>query len=198
EAQKRGAKLVVVDPRRTRLAESADLHLAIQPGTDLPVALSVIRWLFENRAVDRQFLARHADGVEELARRAEPWTSEKAAQVARVAGADIERLAGLYADSSPAAIRCGWGLERNRNGGSAVAAVLALPAIAGKFGVRGGGYTMSNSKAFELDSLSAARIDAPGAFRAALPREINMNRLGEALLRPAGAPVEPLFVFNAH
>jgi anaerobic selenocysteine-containing dehydrogenase len=198
EAQKRGAKLVVVDPRRTRMAESADLHLAIHPGTDLPVALSVIRWLFENRSVDRQFLARHADGFEELARRAEPWTSEKAAQVARVSGADIERLAGLYADSSPAAIRCGWGLERNRNGGSAVAAVLALPAIAGKFGVRGGGYTMSNSKAFELDSLSAARVDEAGSSGATLPREINMNRLGEALLGHAGAPVELLFVYNSN
>jgi anaerobic selenocysteine-containing dehydrogenase len=199
EAQKRGAKLVVVDPRRTRLAEHADLHLAIHPGTDLPVALAVIRWLFENRAVDRQFLARHADGVEELRRRAEPWTSDKAAEVARVSRADIERLGGLYADASPAAIRCGWGLERNRNGGSAVAAVLALPAVAGKFGVRGGGYTMSNSKAFDLDSLSSARIDEPGAgFPAKLPREINMNRLGEALLGRAGEPVELLFVYNAN
>ena len=53
-------------------------------------------------------------------------------------------------------IRCGWGLERNRNGGSAVAAVLALPAVAGKFGVRGGGYTMSNSGAWKLDAASIA------------------------------------------
>ncbi len=56
----------------------------------------------------------------------------------------------MYVCVSPALIRCGWGLERNRNGGSAAAAVLALPAVAGKFGVRGGGYTMSNSAAWSI------------------------------------------------
>jgi anaerobic selenocysteine-containing dehydrogenase len=202
EAQRRGARLVVIDPRRTRLAERADLHLPIHPGTDLPVALSVIRWLFDNHSADTRFLSQHAVGVDELRRRAEPWTSERAAAVARVPAADIERFAALYADASPAAIRCGWGLERNRNGGSAVAAVLALPAVAGKFGVRGGGYTMSNSRAFALDSLSAAEVADPSACTDAAPRpavrEINMNRLGETLLDREGAPVELLFVYNAN
>ena len=57
----------------------------------------------------------------------------------------------MYAEHSPAVIRCGWGLERNRNGGNAVMAVLALPAVAGKFGVRGGGYSMSNSAAWGFE-----------------------------------------------
>ena len=74
----------------------------------------------------------------------------RAAEVAELDLADLERFAELYASSSPAVIRCGWGLERNRNGGSAVAAVLALPAVAGKFGVRGGGFTMSNSTALGI------------------------------------------------
>ena len=60
------------------------------------------------------------------------------------------RLAELYARTSPAVIRCGWGLERNRNGGNAAMAILALPAVAGKFGVRGGGYSMSNSAAWNI------------------------------------------------
>jgi anaerobic selenocysteine-containing dehydrogenase len=198
EAQRQGAKLVVIDPRRTRLAERADLHLAIHPGTDLPVALSIIRWLFENHAADKRFLSERTVGAEELRRRAETWTSERAAAVARVSAVDIERLAGMYADASPAAIRCGWGLERNRNGGSAIAAVLALPAVAGKFGVRGGGYTLSNSRAFTLESLHAARIGDSGAQPSTPVREINMNLLGEALLGRLGAPVELLFVYNAN
>ena len=198
EAQRRGAKLVVIDPRRTRLAERADLHLALHPGTDLPVALSIIRWLFENHAADKRFLSERTVGAEELRRRAESWTSDRAAAAARVSAVDIERLAGIYADASPAAIRCGWGLERNRNGGSAIAAVLALPAVAGKFGVRGGGYTMSNSRAFTLDSLSAARAGDPETAPSPAVREINMNLLGEALLGRAGAPVELLFVYNAN
>ena len=195
EAQRRGARLVVVDPRRTRLAERADLHIAPQPGTDLPIALAVLRWLFASGRADEEFLAAHATGAEELSRRAAPWTFEAAARAARVPAEEIERLAEIYAESSPAAIRCGWGLERNRNGGSAVAAVLALPAVAGKFGVRGGGYTMSNSKAWDLDARAAAGELPVSAFTA---REVNMNLLGETLLGGNGKPVELLFVYNSN
>jgi anaerobic selenocysteine-containing dehydrogenase len=193
EAQRRGARLVVVDPRRTRLAGRADLHLALHPGTDLVVALALIRWLFANEAADELFLTGHATGAEELRRRAEPWTIERAAAVARVPAGELERFAAIYAESSPAAIRCGWGVERNRNGGSAVAAILALPAVAGKFGVRGGGYTMSNSKAWDLDPLKAS-----GASPDQAVREVNMNRLGDALLGRDGGPVDLLFVYNAN
>ncbi len=193
EAQERGARLVVVDPRRTRLAERADLHIAPHPGTDLALALALVRWLFENGRADEAFLAAHATDAAELRRRAAPWTLEKAARTARVPSEEIERLALLYAESSPAAIRCGWGLERNRNGGSAVAAVLALPAVAGKFGVRGGGYTMSNTKAWDLEARSAA-----GELPVSRAREVNMNLLGETLLGENGPPVDLLFVYNAN
>jgi anaerobic selenocysteine-containing dehydrogenase len=191
EARKRGARLVVVDPRRTRLAEQADLHIAVRPGTDLPVALSVIRWLFETGKAETAFLAAHTTGAEELARRAAPWTFERAAEVAGVSPTLLEAFAALYADTHPAAIRCGWGLERNRNGGSATAAILALPAVAGKFGVRGGGYTLSNSGAWDLSSWSAAAEKPAGT------RELNMNRLGRDLLETE-RPIRLLFVYNAN
>jgi len=190
-AQQAGARLVVVDPRRTRLAERADLHLPVRPGGDLPLALALIRWLFENGRANESFLAEHAAGAEELARRAGRWTFAETARASGLPAEDIERFARLYADSSPAVIRCGWGLERNRNGGSAAAAVLALPAVAGKFGVRGGGYTMSNSSVWDLD-VAAAAVEPPAATR-----EINMNRVGEALLT-AEPPIEALFVYNAN
>ncbi|HEX4439223.1 MAG TPA: molybdopterin-dependent oxidoreductase [Thermoanaerobaculia bacterium] len=178
QAQKRGARLVVIDPRRTRLAARADLHLPVRPGADLPVALGVIRWLFANGRADRAFLAAHARGADELERRAAPWTIERAAAEAGVEAAELETFARMYADASPAAIRCGWGQERNRNGGSATAAILALPAVAGKFGVRGGGYTNSNSPAWrELDGMAAVGEAAPAT------REINMNRVGDALVK---------------
>ncbi|HTR04084.1 MAG TPA: molybdopterin-dependent oxidoreductase [Thermoanaerobaculia bacterium] len=193
EAQKNGARLVVVDPRRTRLAERADMHLALRPGTDLPVALSLIRWLFENRRADRRFLAEQARGAEELERRAAPWTFERAAAVSGVAAGALETFARLYADTSPAALRCGWGPERNRNGGSAIAAILALPAVAGKFGVRGGGYTLSNSGAWkEIDGMAAAGEPEPPT------RAVNMNRVGAALAGRGADRVALLFVYNAN
>jgi anaerobic selenocysteine-containing dehydrogenase len=193
EARKRGAKLVVIDPRRTRLADGADLHLALRPGTDLPVALAMIRWLFENGRADRTFLAEKASGADELERRARAWTIERAADEAGIRAADLEALARLYADTSPAALRCGWGPERNRNGGSAIAAILALPAVAGKFGVRGGGYTLSNSGAWkEIDGMAAAAAPEPST------RVINMNRVGAALAETGAASVDLLFVYNAN
>ena len=193
EAQDAGARLVVIDPRRTPLARKADLHLAPRPGSDLAIALAVLRWLFEEGRADLGFLARHATGAEELRARALPWTFERAAEASGVPAEEIERFAHLYADASPAVIRTGWGLERNRNGGSALAAALALPAVAGKFGVRGGGYTMSNSGVW------AGTTDGDAAVREAEPqtRILNMNRLGEALLE-AEPPVKVLFVYNCN
>ncbi|HET7451867.1 MAG TPA: molybdopterin-dependent oxidoreductase, partial [Thermoanaerobaculia bacterium] len=192
EAQKRGARLVVVDPRATPLVRRADLHLAVRPGTDLPVALALIDRLFETGRADGGFLAAHATGTERLREAARDWPVARAAEVAGAAVDDLERLAAWYAEASPALVRCGWGLERNRNGGSAAAAVLALPAVAGKFGVRGGGYTMSNSAAWKFDSASVSGGEPADA------RLVNMNRLGEALEADAAPSVKVLFVYNSN
>jgi anaerobic selenocysteine-containing dehydrogenase len=191
-AQKAGAKLVVVDPRRTKLARKADLHLALRPGTDLPLALATAARLFENGHADTEFLEKHARGVDEFRRRAKAWSIARAAEVCGLEAGDIETFSRLYAGTEPAVIRCGWGLERNRNGGSAVAAVLALPAVAGKFGVRGGGYTMSNSSHWGLDAASTAGAEVPPV------RTVNMNRLGQVLSANTSPPVQVLFVYNCN
>lgn len=189
-ARRAGAQLVVIDPLRTELARRADLHLAPLPGTDLPLALAVAHRLAERGQLAREFLAAHASGVDEFLQRAAEWPLERAAETCGLEPAAIERFATLYAAASPALIRCGWGLERNRNGGSAVAAVLALPALAGKFGVRGGGYTMSNSAEWKR---ALAAPSAPARTRA-----INMNQLGRALLEQRSPPLELLFVYNTN
>ncbi len=88
-------------------------------------------------------------------------------------------------------MKCGWGLERNRNGGSAAAAVLALPAVAGKFGVRGGGYSMSNSASWNIDRTWLTDAEPP-------TRAVNMNKVGRMLTEPEGAPVNVLFVYNCN
>lgn len=188
----RGARLVVVDPLRTPLAKQADLHLAPRPGTDLPIALAVAAWLEAHGHVDHAFLRAHARGYDELLARARPWTLARAAAVADVPASAIEQLAELYAASAPAVIRCGWGSERNRNGGSATAAILALPALAGKFGVRGGGYTMSNSRVLALDPSRAAAEPEPDT------RVVNMNQAGRALAADATPAVHAVFVYNGN
>jgi anaerobic selenocysteine-containing dehydrogenase len=191
EAQRRGATLVVVDPRTTPLAKEADIHLAVRPGTDLPVALAIHRYLFEEGHADETFLAAHTTGAAALREKAASWTFEQAAQVAGILPDALRRTAELYAATSPALVRCGWGQERNRNGGSASLAILALPAVAGKFGVRGGGYMMSNSAAWGITK-SWIRADDPQT------RIVNMNHLGLALTTFADPPVKALFVYNSN
>jgi anaerobic selenocysteine-containing dehydrogenase len=191
EARARGAKLVVLDPRTTPLAKQADLHLAVKPGTDLPVALSVHRYLFESGRADEAFLAAHTRNAGALRARAQAWTFERAADVAGVSPDALARFAELYATTSPALIRCGWGQERNRNGGSASMAILALPAVAGKFGVRGGGYAMSNSASWGIERPWIRAAEAS-------TRLVNMNQLGRALLEYDNPPVKVLFVYNSN
>lgn len=192
EARRNGARLVVVDPRRTPLAKTADLHLRLRPGTDLVVALAMLRYLFEEGGADEEFLAQHTTGSAELRAAAATWTFDRAARESGLTAPEIAAVAEMYAHTSPALIRCGWGLERNRNGGHAVMAVLALPAVAGKFGVRGGGYTMSNSGAWDLPTQAWRETPDPPT------RVINMNRLGRVLTEPLTPPVKALFVFNAN
>ncbi|HEU0033564.1 MAG TPA: molybdopterin-dependent oxidoreductase [Kofleriaceae bacterium] len=192
-ARAAGAKLVVVDPRRTPLARRADLHLAIRPGTDLPVALAVIHALIERGHADRAFLDERTTGATELAIRAARWSIGDAAAEAGIAPGDLDRFVELYARSSPAVIRVGWGMERNRNGGSGAAAVLALPAIANKFGVRGGGYTMSNGDARWTMSAETAIGEPPAATRV-----VNMSELARALSTLTDPRVELLFVYNCN
>lgn len=191
QARANGATLIVIDPRATTVARQADIHLAIRPGTDVVVALALHRHLFESGAADLAFLDEHTTGWEQLRERASAWTFERAADVSGLPVAQLERVAHLYAKASPALVKCGWGLERNRNGGNAAAAVMALPAVGGKFGVRGGGYSMSNSASWGIKA--TWQTDPEPATRV-----VNMNRVGRELLEPDGAPIRGLFVYNCN
>jgi anaerobic selenocysteine-containing dehydrogenase len=191
-AREAGAKLVVVDPRRTPLARTADLHLAPRPGTDLPLALAIAARIFALGREDRAFLDRHVTGVDAFRAAAEVWTVERAAAECGLEAAEIERFCELYTTTRPAVIRVGWGQERNRNGGFATAAILALPAIAGHFGPRGGGFTASSSGPWR-GVLGAACQDADRARR-----EVNLVRVGRELTEPEGEPLRAVFVYNCN
>lgn len=191
QARDNGAFVVAVDPRATPVARQADVHLAVRPGTDLVVALAIHRYLFEEGHAAQAFLDEHAQGANELREKAKAWTFERAAEVSGVDASMLRQVAERYVKTSPALVKCGWGLERNRNGGSAAAAILALPAVAGKFGVRGGGYTMSNSASWNIERTWLTDQEPP-------TRAVNMNKVGRILTEPEGAPVNVLFVYNCN
>jgi anaerobic selenocysteine-containing dehydrogenase len=192
QAKAAGAKIAVVDPRLNFSKNEIDLHLPVYPGTDLVVALAMIHWWHEKGWLNWDFIRQNTKGVETLLEKAAGFSVEKAAQIARVHPRDILKLAEMYALHDPAVLRVGWGLERNRNGGQAVAAILALPAVLGKFGRRGSGYTLSNSGAYKVDS--GGLVDAVSWNT----RIINMNHLGQMLLQENNPPIKALFVYNCN
>jgi len=192
QAKKNGAFIAAVNPVQVFSAQEVDLYLPVFPGADLPVALAMIRLWKEAEQLDMDFLRQHTDGLEPLLQQAKLWSVERAAKEAQVDPQAIRTLAKRYVESTPAVIRTGWGPERNRNGGQALAAILAMPALLGKFGVRGGGYTMSNSGAAQLD-ITKVFGRVPWQTRI-----INQTQLGAVLTDDLKPPIKGLFVYNCN
>ncbi len=190
-ARKAGARLIVVDPRRTAMAARADVHLGLRPGTDVVLALAMARVMHEEDLLALDFLAEHVDGLDEYLAATESWTLDRAADVCGVPAEDIAAFAHEYASSSPAFLRMGWGLERNRNGGSGCKAVLALPLLAGQFGQRGAGVMLA------VGGASPVTMSAIHTSDAAARRQLNQNSLGAELERAADR-IEVLFVQGAN
>jgi anaerobic selenocysteine-containing dehydrogenase len=192
-ARKAGARLVVVDPRRTKIAEQADLHLPLRPGTDVVVAWAVAVELERRGGLDRAFIERHVQGFDTFMERARRYPPAVAARIAGVPEAAIVQLAEWLHTLSPAAISVGNGLERNRNGGSGIRAVFALPALAGKLGVSGGGLVNGAGFAFPKTPRRLQRPDLvpPGT------RTLNIVDVGRHLTDPGLAPpIQAMFVYN--
>ncbi|CAB4872486.1 unannotated protein [freshwater metagenome] len=176
-ATKRGAQLVVIDPRRTAVSARADLHLAIRPGTDVVLAYAAARWLRHHGHVATEFLAAHTSGSDAFLDAAEEWTIERAAEVCGVPAVDIEAFATMLVTDAPALMRLGYGLERNRNGGAGCVGALGLWLVAGHFGRRGSGVIGSTSGGAPLDN------DAlwPQGIQRQARVTMNMNDVGLAL-----------------
>lgn len=196
EARRNGAKLVVIDPFRTRTARIADWHLAIRPGTDVALALGLMNCIIANDLHDKAFIADYTKGFEELRTRAAEYTPQRVAEITGIAAEDIERLAREYATTSPAVIRLNYGVQRSENGGMAVRAVTMLPAITGAWRVQGGGLTLSTSGAFALNKQALRREDLMTVALGRAARTLNMNELGKVLTDETLAPpVKALFVY---
>jgi len=195
EARRRGARLVTIDPYRSRTAERSDLHLAPMPGTDAALALAMMHVAFRDGLADRDYLARHTLGAAELEARAREWTPARAAVETGLEAAAIEAFAREYATARPSALRINYGLQRHGGGGMAVRTIACLPAVTGAWRDPGGGLLLSTSGAFPVNSAFLERPDLvpPGT------RTINMNQLGRALTDPnLSPPVKALFVYNSN
>jgi anaerobic selenocysteine-containing dehydrogenase len=192
EAREKGAFLAVIDPRRTPLAREADLHLPVLPGTDVTLAMAMIRIAHEENLIDRAFVATWTKGYESLIGACP--TVEEASTLTGVSAEMIRTLPRALGRSKSPFFRVGWGLERNRNGTDAVRAVLSLRAVMGRFGRRGSGLVISTSGGYGLDRKPAA---APH-LRKRPARTINMSQLGKALDETRDPEIGALFVYNSN
>jgi anaerobic selenocysteine-containing dehydrogenase len=203
QAKRLGATLVCIDPRKSETADKCHEHIALLPGTDGALALSLMQQLIVNDWLDHDYLARYTSGWESLRERALQWPPERAALVCGVDAEQIRSLAQRYGASvkstEPAAIRMNYGMQRVRGGGNAVRLIACLPALIGAWRHRAGGVLLSSSGAFPVQRAALHRPDLLGTRR---PRTINMSTIGDDLLRPAsptfGPVIEAVIVYNSN
>ncbi len=198
EARRNGAKLVVIDPYRTRTAECADWYLPINPGTDAALALGMMHVIIGESLHDADYVAEYTLGFEQLRERVKAYPPERVAQWTGIAAADIRKLAREYATVRPSVIRLNYGVQRSERGGMATRAIAMLPCILGSWTEIGGGLQMSVSGAAGFNTEALKR---PDLMKTALGREartINMVKLGRVLNTVNDPPVKALFVYNSN
>jgi anaerobic selenocysteine-containing dehydrogenase len=141
EAQKKGAKVVVIDAYKSRTAKEADWHIAPKPSTDGALAMAVIHSIIEQGLVDQDYVDNYTEGFDDLKAHSQKHTPEWAEAITGIPADDIRKLARELATAQPAAIRIGVGLERHNGGGQTIRAVTSIPALTGAWRHVGGGIT---------------------------------------------------------
>jgi len=191
QARAAGAKYVVINPVAVTGAEKADLFLRPRPGTDAALALAVMHVVVNERLFDRQFVADHTHGFEELSARLADYPPEEAARITGVPVADIVALARLYGKAPRSFIYVGPGCQRHSNGGMTVRTIACLPGLTGAWRYPAGGIYFPTSTSFPADFSSLEGED----LRPTPSAGYNMIRLGEML---DGRAVRSLFVCNGN
>jgi anaerobic selenocysteine-containing dehydrogenase len=196
EAKEKGAKVVVIDPVRTRTAKAADWHIAIRPGTDGALALGMMQVIIAEDLVDHDYVANYTLGYEELKARAAEFPPERVAEITGIPAEDIRKLAREYATIQPSAIRQGVAIERSPGGGDAVRLVTSLPALVGAWRHVGGGTVEMPIWEFPFNFDFIQRPDwiRPGT------RVVNELDLGRALTGELGLdpPLMSVFIHNSN
>jgi molybdopterin guanine dinucleotide-containing S/N-oxide reductase-like protein len=198
EARHNGAKLVVIDPYRTRTAGCADWYLPINPGTDAALALGMMHVIIGEKLHDADYVSKYTIGFEQLREKVKEYPPERVAHWTGISKEDICKLARDYATIRPAVIRLNYGVQRSEGGGMATRVIAMLPCVTGSWKEIGGGLQMSTSGAFDLNDHALKR---PELMKTALGREartLNMVELGRILNHQGGPPVKALFVYNSN
>jgi anaerobic selenocysteine-containing dehydrogenase len=198
EARRAGAKLVVIDPYRTRTAKCADWYLPINPGTDAALALGMMHVILGEGLHDADYVAKYTTGFEQLRERVKEYPPDRVAKWTGISESDIPKLAREYATTRPAAIRVNYGVQRSQGGGMAMRTITMLPCITGSWKEVGGGLQLSTSGGWGLkkDALEQPELMQKALGRPA--RVVNMVELGRDLNSLSDPPIKALFVYNSN
>ena len=193
-ARERGARLVVIDPYRSRTSTQADLHVRLLPGTDGALALGMLHVILREGLDDRDYIERHTTGLEALRESVARWTPEATAEVTGLAADEVVALAREYATTRPACIRHGVGMQRAAGAGMALRAIQCLPVVTGQWRHHAGGIADARTlRAVAIGNLMRPDLGDPA------PRTLNMIQLGRHLtdlaLRP---PIRALYVWSSN
>ena len=190
QRKKRGIKIVVIDPRRTRSAKAADLYLPIRIGTDAALALGIMHILVRDKLANRDYLAKKTMGFDTVERDILPkFTPARTAEITGLSVADIEAFAAMYGKAKAAMIRLGEGMTRLTAGGQALRSVALLPGVTGHYDAKGGGAMLLTAGSCDLNYAAVRKPSGPASTRL-----VNHLRLGEELLNMSGPPLRALFI----
>ena len=195
QAQKKGAKVWLIDTYLTPTSSVVNQVFLTRPGSDGALALGLMHLLVRYNLIDHDFLAAHVQGFEELKAKILPDSPpEKVSSATGLSLETIESMAKAYGTAKKPFIRLGAGLSRYGNGAMTIRIIVCLPALVGAYGKKGGGCftSTSTSGAFAMNEIS--RED----FMAEKTRTINMNRLGWALNELDHPPVQSLYVYHSN
>ena len=188
-----GAKLIVIDPKRTRIAEQADLFIQIKPGTDVILALALAAELERRGSHDTNFIEKWVSGYESYMVNARKHTPEMAVETCGIEIEKFTRLAEWYARGKVVGVSVGNGLERGHSGGSGIRAAMALQALTGNHGKLGAGVFAKPGNSFPK---TTERLQRPDLVPVGT-RTINIVDTSEVLLdKSMDPPVKVVFIYN--
>jgi len=185
-----GAKLIVVDPRLTRIAARADIWLQLRPGTDTALALGMANVIVSEKLYDKEFVENYVHGWEPFVDRVSEYPLERVEEITWVSKEKIREAARLFATTKPAAIQWGVAIEQQINCADNNRALMVLMGITGNIDVPGGQVLFGAPKILNVGEFGAHRM---------LSKEQAVKRLGGDWFRLAGnfAIINPKCVWDA-
>jgi anaerobic selenocysteine-containing dehydrogenase len=196
DARKAGARIVVVDPFRSRTARVADEHLRPLPGTDAALGLGMMRAIVDAGLEDEDWCRAHAEGYDELLAKLADFPVERASDISGVDAETIARVGREFASTRPALLRLGVGAQRHLGAPAAYSTLASLPALTGAWRDRGGGCSyIPTATAAAVSDYSLQGVELlPGPVRT-----INMSQVGAALTDAAlDPPLKALLCWNSN